>query len=379
MRAVTLKKIAVRFFLAFPIFCGSVSAQEIAFDHSSRVGAAAPAGSSIQAQARESAKTNMTVDFDPATQLVTVRMTVQDANGSFIPDIRRDNFAVYENGVRQRSAAVDIEHAPLTLALLMEWGGRYEVLNDALAEEVPRAARQLFGDLGAQDKIAIYRYGDRIGNVADFSARHESLDGLITALKPPEFSESNFYDALNSTMGFMKPVAGRKAILLVSSGIDTFSKTTYRDVLAAARDSGTPIYAIDIGPVLRQAQQSSTMGPSARIAWRSAEEELQELARASGGRLYSPLSTFDLSSVYDDVLENLRIRYVITYKSPGGASRTARTVRVDLVDPNTGAPLRVVDATGKEIRESISAENTYTPGVQLKTEAGKSADIAGTK
>jgi hypothetical protein len=69
------------------------------------------------------------IHFDPATRMVTVKLLVQDANGYFIPNIRRDNFVVYENGVRQQNAAVEIEHAPVKIGLLMEFGGRAQALN----------------------------------------------------------------------------------------------------------------------------------------------------------------------------------------------------------------------------------------------------------
>ncbi|HLG96648.1 MAG TPA: VWA domain-containing protein [Bryobacteraceae bacterium] len=338
-------------------------------------GARAPADSAPGAQVHvpnrpstslfqgEQGKQKTEIYFDPATQVVTVKMLVQDPNGYFIPNIRRDNFAVYENGTRQHNATVEIEHAPVSLAVLMEWGGRYQALNKALADEVPRAAHQVLDELGRQDKVAIFRYGDRVDRLADFSSGHEALDGLFTGLNRPEFSELNFYDALTSTLGYMKPVNGRKAVILISSGIDTFSKAKYEDVLSTARDCGTPIYVVNLGPKLRESvEYSSNEGPYARLDWKRAEHELQEIAKASGGRLYSPGSIFDLSGVYDDIMENLRVRYVITYKSNDDRDLSAtRTVRVELVDSRTGGPLEIVDANGKPVRSKIFVEDSYIP------------------
>src|SRR5690349_18784186 len=67
----------------------------------------------------EQGRAKSEISFDPASGEVTVKMLVQDPNGYFIPNIRRDNFAVYENGVRQTNAMVGIEHSPVSLALLM--------------------------------------------------------------------------------------------------------------------------------------------------------------------------------------------------------------------------------------------------------------------
>jgi hypothetical protein len=84
--------------------------------------------------------------------MVTIKMLVQDRNGYFIPNLRRDNFVVYENGVRQQNANVEIEHAPASLGLLMEFGGRSPGMNRELGQEVSRASRQLSKCSGAKTK-----------------------------------------------------------------------------------------------------------------------------------------------------------------------------------------------------------------------------------
>src|SRR3977135_3432393 len=83
------------------------------------------------------------IQFDPATSMVTVKLLVQDPNGYFIPNIRRDNFVVYENGVRQQTASVDLERAAVSIGFLMEFGGRSQVLRRVVADEASRAGRQL--------------------------------------------------------------------------------------------------------------------------------------------------------------------------------------------------------------------------------------------
>jgi hypothetical protein len=109
-------------------------------------------------------------------------------------------------------------------------------------------------------------------------------------------------------------------------------------------------------------EYSSNAGPYARLDWKRAESELQEIAKASGGRLYSPGSTFDLSGVYDDIMENLRVRYVITYTSTEDRDLSAaRTVRIELVDSRTGGPLEIVDANGKLVHSKVFVEDRYMP------------------
>ena len=129
------------------------------------------------------------------------------------------------------------------------------------------------------------------------------------------------------------------------------------------RESGVPVYAIGLGPALRGAASLyGNTGPVARIDWNKADNNLQEIARASGGRHYAPDSTLDLTAIYDDIMENLRVRYVITYKISSGADlNSPRTIRVELVNPKTGKPLHIVDANGKVIAPNVIVEDSYVP------------------
>ena len=303
------------------------------------------------------------IHFDPATGVVTLKLLVQDVNGYFIPDLRRDNFVVYENDVKQTNATVEIEHAPVSLALAIEFGGRYPSLNKILANQVFEGGHQLIEAVGREDRIAIWKYADRLELITDFSQDHETLNTLLSSPQPPSVSEANLYDALVVILGRMPKVAGRKAIVLLSSGVDTFSKTPFEEVLKSAAISNTPVYAISFGKMLQQAADVfGTAAPSARIDWKRAEHNLAEIARASGGRLYSPSISIDLSVIDDDMMENLKVRYVITYKSSAaGNLDSPRKVRVELVNPKTGGPIQIVDASGKTIHAHVVLEDSYVP------------------
>jgi Ca-activated chloride channel homolog len=306
------------------------------------------------------------IHFDPATRVVTIEMLVQDPNGYFIPNIRRENFAVYEDGVRQQAASVEIEHGAVSVGLLLEHGGRYQSLNDALNLAVSMAATQFLDEIGNDDEVAIWTYGDKVTEICRFSREHEAPREALSSLRAAPFSELNFYDAVVETllrMPVMQVLTGRKALLVISSGLDTFSKATYQDALQAAGQSIMPIYAIDLDPFIRsRASLSSNSVPYARLDWPRAESRLQRIARASGGRMYALPPGLDLAGVYDDLMENLRVRYVITYKSTADPDTTsARIVRIELIDSRTGGPLRIVDASGRSVGSKVIVEDSYVP------------------
>jgi VWFA-related protein len=174
------------------------------------------------------------------------------------------------------------------------------------------------------------------------------------------FSEANFYDALVDLLGRTRGVTGRRALLLISTGLDTFSRATFNDVLAMAEKSETPIYGIGLAGFVRRAV-TGEVGPLSKLDWGRANEQLRSLANVTGGRMYLRDTNLDVQALYDDFMEHLRVRYVITYAAPaGGMAGSKHTVRVALVDGSGSGPLRIVDAAGKAITARLSTEASYT-------------------
>jgi hypothetical protein len=88
------------------------------------------------------------------------------------------------------------------------------------------------------------------------------------------------------------------------------------------------------------------------------------LGRTSGGRAYVLESDVGITAIYDDIMENLRVRYVISYVSSNTASSgPARQIRVELIDPKTGAALKIRDSSGKPVAARVFVQESYTPAV----------------
>jgi len=164
-------------------------------------------------------------------------------------------------------------------------------------------------------------------------------------------------------------MSGRKALVLISSGLDTFSRVSFADVLAEVRSAGVPIYVINLGPLIRSAlpPSASDAGLYASLNWSRAEAQLGKLARASGGRMYSPEARLDLPSVYDELMASLRVQYVIQYKSPASANlERPRTVRVEWADSGAEGSAPTADSP-RSTRARLIAEAEYMPAVQAHT------------
>jgi hypothetical protein len=111
-----------------------------------------------------------------------------------------------------------------------------------------------------------------------------------------------------------------------------------------------------------EAMTYGNTAPFARIDWRAAEKQLEALAKASGGRTYVVDSEVQIPGIYDDIMENLRVRYVVTYVSSNtSTSGPPRSIRIELIDPATDGPLKIHDAKGKVVPGKVFVQATYSP------------------
>jgi VWFA-related protein len=291
---------------------------------------------------------------------VTIKVSVDDPSGSFIPNLRPENFVVYENGIRQSGVTAEVEHAAVTLAVLLEGGGRYQQINKILTTEVPYVSRPLVEILKRDDTVAVLSYRESVRTLFDFDHPNDKFAALFDALPEPVYSEANLYDALVDVLNRTAAVPGRKAVLLISTGVDTFSHANFDAVQAQAERSKTPVYVIGLSDTVLSTLGAE--GPVGRIDWKRINEQLKTLSKVSGGRAYLRSATLDIRAIYDDIMEHLRVRYVLKYVSAGpDTPESARSIRVVLVNPRTGTPLRVVDRTGKTITPTVTVQACNTP------------------
>jgi VWFA-related protein len=305
--------------------------------------------------------------------MVTMKLLVQDSNGYFIPNLRADNFVVYENGERRQLASASIEKAPASIGLLLEVASPMPGLGEALQADISDAAHQLIRRLEPNDEITAWKYNDKVDKLGDSGEGREMLDTAVLSLDKPGPPVANLYDALLYVLPQAQQRQGRKALVLISDGIDSNSNASYQNVVTAATNSAVPIYDISMTNVAKQYMEVHPDGrPLVKVDWNKVEREMQTIARVSGGRTYVPSDPVNLSTIYDDLLENLKVRYVLTYRS-SSTGDSSRTVRVELVNPRTGGPLQIVDKDGRPIRAMVVAEESYSPAQASKSGSGTPA------
>jgi VWFA-related protein len=213
--------------------------------------------------------------------------------------------------------------------------------------------------LKPEDYVAIVAYDLRTEILCDFTTDRGKVQQAMQRLRIPGFSEANLFDALADTAQRMSNIEGRKAILLIASGRDTFSKLTYDKTRKAVQEAGVPIYAVSMLQAMRiMAEQN--MGAIQQLDFLQADNEMKTFAAETGGQAFFPRFFGEFPSIYQSVSGALRNQYSLSYQPSNQAKDGKfRKLKVELVDPQTGDALRISE-NGKPVKYSVITKAGYT-------------------
>jgi len=289
--------------------------------------------------------------------LVNVDVSVVTKDGEFIPGLKKQNFRVTEDGVAQQITAFSQAEAPVTAVLLVEFAATYyDFIYDML-----NASYSFVNSLKPDDWVALVTYDLRSEILVDFTQDKRALYAGLNRLRIPGFRETTLFDALYDTLDRVDSLEGRKYIILVASGRDTFSRINYDKVLKKIQATpNVSIFAVSTGQALREwAEARGLLGSIGRLDYLQADNQMNTFARLTGGRAYFPRFEGQMREIFADVAATIRNQYNLAYH-PSNTKQdgTYRKLKVELVGPN-GEPLRVVDQKGKQLKYTIIAREGY--------------------
>ena len=297
--------------------------------------------------------------FKSEVDLITVDAAVLDNKGHFIPGIPGGNFRILEDNVPQKIAKVELGEAPMTVALVIEFSNMFQRYWGAAWYQTLQLAWGFASTLKPQDYCAVIAYDMKPEILTDFTTDKTKVQEALSRLQIAAWSEANLYDALIDTTDRMSGIEGRKAIVLISSGIDTFSKTTFDKTRKALQENGVPIYAIGLMQALR-IMAEARMSPIQQMDFLQADNQMRTFASETGGQSFFPRFEGEFPSIFQAVHQALRSQYVISYTSSNKARDGAfRKIKVELVNPATNEQLPMKDEKGKPIKYAIVAKAGY--------------------
>jgi|SRR5579872_146653 len=287
--------------------------------------------------------------------VVNVDVVVTDNNGTYIKDLKKENFRISEDGTVQTITNFAPSEAPITIVLLLEFS---QLGYQFFTYNARNWAAAFLGNLKPNDWVALESFNMRPNVDVDFTHnRDEIMQGLYQMTFPP-FHESNLFDALSDVLDRIKDVKGKKAVLVLASGIDTFSRMTLDQTLKRIRETDATIYTVGVGEMLFMNQSPGAFGQ--QLTYIQAQNQLKTFAAMTGGRCWLPRFDGEIPSIMQDVTQSLRNQYSLAYSSTNEAlDGKYRKLKVDVLAPD-GGPLTVLDQRGKKVKIQVYARQGYT-------------------
>lgn len=247
----------------------------------------------------------LSIDVD----VVSFDVVVTDQSGNPISGLAKKDFKVFDNDVEQTVTNFSPADSPLTVVILAEFSDTFGFYFD----DVVGPAYGFITSLRPEDWAALIAFDIRPEILTDFTRNKTELVAGLQRMQIPAFHETALYDAVYDTLQRMEKIDGKKAIFLLSTGLDTnIGKHTYGEALKKAESSDTMIYAVSMGQLARlyfESQQSSME----EITFLQADNVMRSLAEATGGNAWFPRFEGQYPAIYQQVSANLHNQYSLGF------------------------------------------------------------------
>jgi Ca-activated chloride channel homolog len=245
--------------------------------------------------------------------LVVLHTSVGDGKGRFASDLRKEDFAVYEDGVRQTIQLFRHEDTPVAVGLVVDHSGSMK----AKLSDVIGAARMFVRSSNPEDRMFVVNFSDTVSlglpAATPLSSRPDELAGAISSV--PAAGQTALYDAVFQAFEEVRKADRDKKVLVVfSDGGDNVSKHNLPELLRVAEQSSTLVYAIGIFD-----DEDPDKNP----------DVLRRLARATGGEAFFPAGIDQTAGIYARIASDIRNQYTLGYVSrTAGKAGAHRSIRV---------------------------------------------------
>ena len=236
--------------------------------------------------------------FKATTQIVSVPATVLDGQGRLVPNLDEDQFTILDNGKLQGITFFQNETQPFSVVVMLDYSASMTSSLDLLRA----AAEQFLLRMLPQDKGQVGAFSDRIEFSGQFT---NDRDDLISALRDLQYGNpTRLWDAVDQSIDMLKPVEGRKVVLVFTDGDDTYSKIGFGSVLDHAKQNEVMVYAIGLQSQYFNGQRMVRSQP---------DRSLRKIAEETGGGYFELKKTDELAPTFTRVAQELHSLYTIGF------------------------------------------------------------------
>lgn len=300
----------------------------------------------VRAQApapQQQAKAQIPPKIAVRVELVNVDVTVTDAQGHFVSDLKRENFRLLDEGVPQPITHFAPVEAPAQVLVLVETSPAVYLIH----RQHLQAAYALLEGLAVDDWVALGTYDQSVRLAPNWTQDKRALAQALGSLQYSlGMAELNLYDGIAAALAWLEPLPGKKAIVLLTTGLDTSSSRRWETLLQELRGSEVVVLPVALGGELREPNKKKKGAPAPRatpaerdagLSFEQADRALEAIAQATGGHAFFPRDACDFAGIYRQIAALLRHQYSLGFVPPARDSRFHR-IEIQLQDAS-GRPL----------------------------------------
>lgn len=271
--------------------------------------------------------------FRTGTSTVPIYATVFDGSNEVVRDLKRGDFQIFDDGKRQELTVFENTIQPISAILLMDTSASMALTLD-LAQQ---AAEQFVIRLSRGDKVRVGSFSDSVNLSPTFT---DDRDWLLHWLRNDIHigNPTRLWDALDQTVAALRDVGGRRVVVLITDGEDTYSKLTGRTVVERAKAEGVMVYAVQIRSQSRPGMEFEISGPSRQgitsvpTSPIRPSQVLRDLAEHTGGVYFNLGARDDVNATFTQVAFELHYQYVLGFTPPKLDGKLHR-IEVRMSDP----------------------------------------------
>ena len=290
------------------------------------------------------------------TSLVQLNIGVVDKQGRAVTSLTRNDFVVYEDGVRQSIELFEPAQAPFSLVLLLDMSGS----TITFRQQLKLASQRFLDALAPEDRVSVIQFNAEVKSLTGFSTNRQKTAYAIEIAQGQ--GETHFYKALRYALKELeKEGKRRKAIVVLTDGLDTHLRNSDRATLTKAQTNEEALATIkpdqsaELNAVLEAADRQGVTiyplalpsGDPARLPlptpniigiYAAARSRMQSLADRTGGRLNEINRLQYMAQLYREVAANLRTLYTVAYQAKGDRPRGKwHEIKVEVAQPDLTA------------------------------------------